>query len=72
MLDPLIYALAHLQPMVFDDVVTGNDDIQPGIVPGTDYPATPGFDLATGWGSPRIAAFAEASQTLAAAHHGAS
>jgi Pro-kumamolisin, activation domain/Subtilase family len=51
---PAIYRLAgpasNPEPgPIFRDITTGSNG----------YPATPGFDLATGWGSPRGAAFAD-------------
>jgi hypothetical protein len=55
-LTPLLHRLAAegargLRPPVFRDIVTG--DIG-------DFGAGPGFDLATGWGAPRVDAFADA------------
>ncbi len=47
-LDPVLYALAANQPAaapLFHDVTVGANLL---------YPATPGWDYATGWGSPRL------------------
>jgi len=58
---PILYRLAAHQyrgagPAVFHDIVAGANDV-PG-VPG--WPCTPGYDLATGLGSPDPAALVEA------------
>jgi subtilase family serine protease len=52
--DPAIYALANnatLYPKVFHDITSGTNDV-PTVTGGEiGYAATPGYDLATGWGS---------------------
>jgi subtilase family serine protease len=45
---PLIYAKARSAPGAFLDVTTGTN----ALFGGSCCPARPGFDLATGWGSP--------------------
>jgi subtilase family serine protease len=45
---PLLYALAQHSPGTFVDVTTGSN----ALFGGSCCPARPGFDLATGWGSP--------------------
>jgi kumamolisin len=52
-LDPVLYALAaaHQDGSLFHDVTAGANLL---------YPATPGWDYATGWGSPRLDALVPA------------
>ena len=45
---PLLYATAKKNPQAFLDVTTGTN----ALFGGSCCPARPGFDLATGWGSP--------------------
>jgi kumamolisin len=45
---PLLYSLARRQPQAFIDVTLGTN----ALFGGSSYPARPGYDLATGWGSP--------------------
>ena len=45
---PLLYATAKRNPEAFLDVTTGTN----ALFGGSCCPARPGFDLATGWGSP--------------------
>jgi kumamolisin len=45
---PLLYRLAQRQPTAFADVTQGNN----ALFGGSCCAAGPGFDLATGWGSP--------------------
>jgi kumamolisin len=45
---PLLYALARRQPQAFIDVTQGTN----ALFGGSCCPARPGYDLATGWGSP--------------------
>lgn len=52
-LDPALYELASSSPPPFNDITTGNNDFT-GTNAG-DYPATVGYDLATGLGSPVFA-----------------
>ncbi len=48
--DPALYAIGAAQVGAFGDITSGdNDFIQTN---GGEYPATVGYDLATGWGSP--------------------
>ena len=58
---------------VFRDVTKGNNDL--GVLTPADAggarplgccPATPGYDLATGWGSLKIDGFAKAAQRAGA------
>jgi outer membrane protein assembly factor BamB len=49
-LDPALYDLATADPSLFHDVTTGNTDFTG--TNGGDYPATAGYDLATGIGTP--------------------
>jgi len=58
---PAVYRLAAeqargLRPAVFRDIVSGTNAL-PGSI---GFPATAGFDLATGWGAPIIDALADA------------
>ena len=52
---PLIYSLAKSQPAAFTDVTTGTN----ALFGGSCCPARAGFDLATGWGSPRANVIAQ-------------
>jgi len=45
---PLLYRLAQRQPAAFTDVTQGSN----ALFGGSCCAAAPGFDLATGWGSP--------------------
>ena len=45
---PLLYSLARQQPQAFLDVTQGGN----ALFGGSCCPARPGYDLATGWGSP--------------------
>jgi len=45
---PLLYSLARRQPQAFIDVTAGTN----ALFGGPCCPARPGYDLATGWGSP--------------------
>jgi kumamolisin len=45
---PLLYRLAQKQPAAFQDVTQGSN----ALFGGSCCAAAPGFDLATGWGSP--------------------
>jgi hypothetical protein len=53
---PLLYAIAS-EPSAyaasFNDITEGNNDVY-GVAGGEVFPATPGYDLATGLGSPRL------------------
>jgi hypothetical protein len=51
--NPALYSCA---PSGFNDVTSGNNDLFP--FAAVDYQATPGYDLASGWGSPSAAALA--------------
>jgi subtilase family serine protease len=51
---PLLYATAKRNPQAFLDVTTGGN----ALFGGSCCPARPGFDLATGWGSPMANAVA--------------
>ncbi len=53
-LNPALYAVGKAQPSAFHDVTQGNN---------LNYNAGPGYDLATGWGSPDISALAQALAT---------
>jgi subtilase family serine protease len=56
LLNPALYALGRAQakggPAVFHDIVTGSNST----TLARGFPATPGYDLATGWGTPDVAA----------------
>ncbi|HWE69219.1 MAG TPA: S53 family peptidase [Acidimicrobiales bacterium] len=43
-------ALYSCGPSGFNDVTSGTNDLFPSLSP--DFPATPGYDVASGWGSP--------------------
>lgn len=70
-LNPLIYALANSGPRtaLFNDVTIGSNDVSAAApassfgngTPIGIYPAAPGYDLASGWGSPKLAAFNRAA-----------
>jgi kumamolisin len=45
---PLLYSLARRQPEAFVDITAGGN----ALFGGSCCPARPGYDLATGWGSP--------------------
>jgi kumamolisin len=45
---PLLYTMAQRSPQAFLDVTSGSN----AVFGSSSYPARPGFDLATGWGSP--------------------
>jgi subtilase family serine protease len=75
-LNPLVYRLANSgrRTSLFSDVTIGTNDvtaampassIADGLVLGV-YPAVRGFDLASGWGSPKLAALNRAALTAAA------
>lgn len=75
-LNPLLYELGagKSRKSVFRDVTKGNNDL--GILTPADAggarslgccPATPGYDLATGWGSLKVDGFARAAQRAGAA-----
>ena len=51
---PLLYAMAQRSPQAFADVTLGTNSL----FGGSCCPARPGFDLATGWGSPQAATVA--------------
>lgn len=55
--NPLLYQVAESSKTnyanAFNDITIGNND-NLGVGSGTDYPAAPGYDLATGLGTPRI------------------
>jgi kumamolisin len=56
LLNPTLYALGKAQaaggPAVFHDIVQGSNST----VQAKGFPATPGYDLATGWGTPDVQA----------------
>jgi hypothetical protein len=54
--NPALYALGGSGAPVFNDVVSGENDFTQ--TNGGAFPATAGYDLATGWGSPQAAALA--------------
>jgi kumamolisin len=60
-LDPVLYALAtaHQDGSLFHDVTVGANLL---------YPATAGWDYATGWGSPRLDALVPAIVAYVQAH----
>ena len=45
---PLLYSLAKSSPQTFTDITQGTN----ALFGGSCCPTRPGFDLATGWGSP--------------------
>lgn len=56
-INPQIYHLAQTAPSAFHDIVNGDNKVpctqgSPGCLTGSyGYPAGPGYDMATGWGS---------------------
>ncbi|MDO8211188.1 S53 family serine peptidase [Conexibacter sp. CPCC 206217] len=70
-LNPLIYALANSgrRTSLFNDVTIGSNDISAAApassfgngTPLGIYPAVRGYDLASGWGSPKLSAFNRAA-----------
>ncbi len=48
--DPALYRLGAEGSPAFDDVTSGNNDLTD--TNGGAYPATAGYDMATGWGTP--------------------
>lgn len=59
--DPTLYALASQgQATYFNDIVTGNNDFTPSGNTSGLYPAGPGYDLASGLGTPKAAALVPA------------
>ena len=52
--NPLLYQIASTDPTAFNDIISGDNDLT-----GTNsglYPATPGYDMASGLGTPNAAA----------------
>lgn len=72
-INPLLYTLASSNPSTFHDIVNGDNEIEctPGTDPGCPaggkygFPATPGYDCATGLGSPDVFNLATAWAALA-------
>ncbi len=60
MVDPALYRLGAASSDAFTDITTGNNDYTD--TNGGAYPATPGYDLATGWGTPNGGPLAEGLQ----------
>ncbi len=59
--DPSLYALAgQSQATYFNDITTGNNDFTPSGNTAGLYPAGPGYDMASGLGSPKAAALVPA------------
>ncbi len=60
--NPTIYRLFNSNPSVFHDITTGHNCFDPSCDGATDarYPATPGYDLATGVGTFDAFAFSDA------------
>ncbi len=59
--DPSLYALAgQSQATYFNDITTGNNDFTPSGNTSGLYPAGPGYDMASGLGSPKAAALVPA------------
>ena len=52
-LNQKLYAAGAAGPGDFNDVTSGNNDLFHQFQPSPHYPATVGYDLASGWGSPR-------------------
>ncbi len=52
--NPMLYQAAKADPGAFNDITTGNNDSYGNH--GGSYPATPGYDMASGIGSPNGAA----------------
>lgn len=57
-INPELYQLATSTPADFNDITTGNNNGGAKVHPG-DYDATPGYDMATGLGSPEAANLAQ-------------
>jgi kumamolisin len=57
---PLLYRLAQTQPTAFADITLGTN----ALFGGSCCPARPGFDTASGWGSPFADAVASALATV--------
>ncbi|MGP8063040.1 MAG: protease pro-enzyme activation domain-containing protein [Acidimicrobiales bacterium] len=53
-LNPTLYAAGAGGSPPFNDITNGNNDLFASTPP--DYPATSGYDLASGWGTPKAAA----------------
>jgi len=51
--NPILYEVAAAEPAAFNDVTVGNNDLTGKF--GTTYPATAGYDMATGLGTPNAA-----------------
>ncbi len=60
MVDPAIYRLGAAGSPAFTDITVGNNDYT-GTNKGA-YPATPGYDMATGWGTPNGGPLAQGLQ----------
>jgi len=61
MANPALYSLGTAASPAFNDVtVPGTNDLTQ--TNSGDYPTTPGYDLATGWGSPNVANLVAALQ----------
>ena len=59
--DPTLYALAsQSQSTYFNDITTGNNDFTPSGNTSGLYAAAPGYDMATGLGTPKAAALVPA------------
>jgi subtilase family serine protease len=59
--DPTLYSLAGTsQSTYFNDVTTGNNDFTPSSNTSGMYAAAPGYDMATGLGTPKAAALVPA------------
>jgi subtilase family serine protease len=59
--DPTLYSLAgQSQPTYFNDITTGNNDFTPSGNTSGMYVAGPGYDMASGLGSPKAAALVPA------------
>ncbi len=59
--DPALYALAaQSQATYFNDITTGNNDFTPDGNTAGLYPAGPGYDMASGLGTPKAAALVPA------------
>jgi subtilase family serine protease len=61
--NPLIYQLANTDSSIFHDITTGHNCVDAACdgTSDTRYPATPGYDLATGIGTFDASAFADAA-----------
>jgi len=60
MVDPALYRLGAAGSSAFTDITSGNNDFTN--TEGGDYPATTGYDLATGWGTPNAGPLAAGLQ----------